>query len=238
MERPDLTSLDARYALQTEWSRPLREYIYQKLPQGKPLSILEVGSGTGAVTRCIRSELRDRAGSVFGADKDPAANRFAAGYGGADFITANGEQLPFGDSCFDFVCCHYLLLWVREPAAVLREMRRVTVSGGICAALAEPCYAEMRADPRGLYELACRQRDSLAARGADPEAGRSLGCSFREAGFRQPEFGVYENCEMTRSFLEREIAQMAADTGLEPYRIPADVSCSYSVPTYFAFAVK
>ena len=43
---------------------------------------------------------------------------------------------------------------------------------------------------------------------------------------------------MTRTFLEGEIAQMAEDSGLKAYRIPEDVSCSYYVPTYYAFAVK
>ena len=238
MERPELSRLDARYVQQTEWSRPFREYIYQKLPRGKSLSILEVGSGTGAVIRAVRSELQDRAGLMIGADKDALANRFAALQGGAGWITADGEQLPFRDGCFDFVCCHYLLLWVRDPAAVLREMRRVTVSGGICAALAEPCYAELQAEPGPFYELACRQREALAARGADMEAGSRLGMIFREAGFREVEFGAYESGEMSRSYLEREAAQMAEDTGLGPYRIPADGQCSFHVPTYFAFAEK
>lgn len=238
MNRPDLSRLDARYSLQTEWTRPFREYIYSKLPQGRKLSILEVGNGTGAVTRCIRSELQERAGLILGADRDPEMNGFAAGRGGAEFITADGERLPFGDGCFDFVYCHYLLLWTGDPAAVLREMRRVTVSGGICAALAEPCYAEMQAAPGSLYDLACCQREKLAARGADMETGRELGRHFRESGFRLAEFGMYENGAMSRAFLEGEIAQMAEDTGLEPYRLPEDGRCSYFVPTYYAFAKK
>ncbi|MBQ6509352.1 MAG: class I SAM-dependent methyltransferase [Flexilinea sp.] len=238
MDRPDLSRLDARYSLQMEWTRPLREYICRKLPRGRKLSILEVGSGTGAVVRCLRSELSERAGLIAGVDRDPEINGFAAQNGGAEFITANGEQLPFGDGCFDFVYCHYLLLWTKDPAAVLREMRRVTVSGGICAALAEPCYAEMEAAPEPLYELACRQREALAAQGADPRTGRELGRYFREAGFRQAEFGAYEKGKMTRTFLEREIARMAEDTGLEPYRIPQSGPCYYFVPTYYAFAVK
>ena len=238
MARPDLSRLDARYSLQTEWTRPLREYIYQKLPQGKRLSILEVGSGTGALTHCIRSELAERAGLIIGADKDPVMNRYAAGHGGAEYITANGEQLPFGDGCFDFVCCHFLLLWTRDPAAILREMRRVTVSGGLCAALAEPCYAEMQAAPENMYKMACRQREMLAARGVDTGAGRELGSFFSQSGFRQTEFGMYEKGRMSRAFLEREIAQMAEDTGSEPFRIPEEGHCYYFVPTYYAFAIK
>ena len=230
--------LDARYSLQTEWTRPLRDFIFNKLPDGKRLSILEVGSGTGALTRCIRSELADRAGLIIGADRDPQPVRYAAGRSGAVFLTAEGEQLPFGDGCFDFVCCHYLLLWVRDPAVVLREMRRVTVSGGICAALAEPCYAEMQAAPGPLYELACRQRETLAAMGADLGIGQELGRLFRECGFPQTESGMYERGPVSRTFLEDEIAQMAEDTGLEPFRIPEDEAADYFVPTGFAFSVK
>ena len=238
MTRPDLFRLDDRYSLQTEWTRPLREYIMKKLPRGKRISILEVGSGTGALIRSIRSELAERVVFIAGADQDPEVNGFAAERGGAVFITAKGEQLPFGDGCFDFVCCHFLLLWNSDPAAILREMRRVTVSSGICAALAEPCYAEMQAAPDPLYKLACRQREALAAQGADTGTGRELGRYFRESGFRRTEFGAYERTVMTRTFLEREIDRMAEDTGLEPFRIPEDGACYYHVPTYYAFAEK
>ncbi|MHB1416072.1 MAG: class I SAM-dependent methyltransferase, partial [Chloroflexota bacterium] len=100
--------------------------------------VLEVGSGTGALT----GELAGRTdGLVIGVDMDEAALTFAAGLGGtATYARGQAECLPFGDASFDVVYCHFLLLWVADAPLALREMRRVCRSGGFVLALAEPDY--------------------------------------------------------------------------------------------------
>ena len=45
-------------------------------------------------------------------------------------VSANGEALPFADESFDAVVACALLEHVSQPAAVIREMRRVCKMGG------------------------------------------------------------------------------------------------------------
>ena len=154
------------------------------------------------------------------------------------FSVGDGEHLPFPDGCFDFVYCHYVLLWVKDPAAFIREMVRVTGSGGITAALAEPCYAEMQAFPENLCRLAYLQRQKLANEGADLTIGRQLGRLFRTAGAEHIEFAGYEQCEMPQDYLKTEIAQMLIDTGIERFPRTEGETARYFVPTYYSFAEK
>ncbi len=234
----DPDHIDKRYMKQTQWSMPLRDYIYRKLPVQTPLSILEVGCGTGAVIRNVHDELAGKIRLIAGVDKDPGMAGYAYRRSPGFFCVGEGEKLPFPDDCFDFVFCHYLLLWVRDPAAILREMKRVTVPGGVCAAMAEPCYSEMIASPEQLRKLAEIQRDRLIGRGADDETGRELGNYFREAGFGRIEFGQYRKCEMTADYLNAEIRQMAEDAGMTDPIPEPDKEYDYYVPTYYAIAMK
>ena len=234
----DQEHIDRRYSLQAEWSKPLREYIYRKYLGDGPLSVLEVGSGTGSVIRKISGEKPDRIKSVVGIDKDPHAVKYASYVSAGPFCIGKGEALPFESSRFDFVFCHYLLLWVRDPVKILKEMNRVTVSGGICAAMAEPCYEELSASPGSVRRLAERQRKSLIARGMDPKTGRKLSEYFLDAGFRSIESGQYIKCEMTVDYLQNEIRQMAEDAGIDD-AVPAPIrGLEYHIPTYYALAQK
>ena len=229
---------DTRYSIQTRWTRPLREYIYRKFPEGVPLSILEVGCGTGSVIRSISDELSERTLRITGLDIDIEVIRYASCKSSGSFCAGAGEALPFPDDLFDFVFCHYLLLWVPDPVKIVREMKRVTVSGGICAAMAEPCYTEMTASPESIRDLAVLQRKNLIARGVAPETGRRLGEYFRKAGFNCMDFGQYEKTEMTDDFIRAEIRQMAEDAGQNAFIPVPGPDYEYFVPTYFAAAVK
>lgn len=51
-------------------------------------------------------------------------------YGGRPDVFANAEQLPFPDESFDGVACLEVLEHVRDPAAVMGEIRRVLRHGG------------------------------------------------------------------------------------------------------------
>jgi SAM-dependent methyltransferase len=47
------------------------------------------------------------------------------------FVVGDAERLPFADQAFDFVVCSHLLEHVANPAAVLRELKRVAPRGYI-----------------------------------------------------------------------------------------------------------
>jgi len=71
---------------------------------------------------------------VIGLDQSP--DMLAAGLAdGHPVVRAQGEQLPFEDESFDHVTFTYLLRYVDDPAATVRELARVLRQGGRLAML-------------------------------------------------------------------------------------------------------
>jgi demethylmenaquinone methyltransferase / 2-methoxy-6-polyprenyl-1,4-benzoquinol methylase len=114
--------------------------------------VLDVATGTGMVA----AELLARGCSVVGLDQSTgmlavARARFAgaaAGGGHADgggsdagdaarvrWIEGQAEALPFADASFDALTFTYLLRYVDDPAATMRELARVIRPGGRIASL-------------------------------------------------------------------------------------------------------
>ena len=101
--------------------------------------VLDVATGTGMVA----AELLSRADcKVVGLDQSPemlagARARFAAGPEAArvELIEGQAERLPFDDGAFDALTFTYLLRYVDDPAATVRELARVLRPGGRIASL-------------------------------------------------------------------------------------------------------
>ena len=53
--------------------------------------------------------------------------------GRVELVLASAESLPFADASFDHLTFTYLLRYVDEPGAVLRELARVVRPGGTIA---------------------------------------------------------------------------------------------------------
>jgi 2-polyprenyl-3-methyl-5-hydroxy-6-metoxy-1,4-benzoquinol methylase len=106
-------------------------------------SILDVGCGVGHWSRVLARVLPPDA-RLIGIDREPRwvdeATTRAGAAGLAERCTYRAgaaEALPFADAAFDLVTCQTLLMHVRDPGAVLREMVRVTRPGGLVI-VAEP----------------------------------------------------------------------------------------------------
>lgn len=102
------------------------------LPGDHPLAVLDLGCGTGVVTRRL-AEVLHPGSEVRGADVSRAllgaAERLSGGRAIAwDHLPAG--PLPYPDGAFDAVTMHTLLGHVEDPLAVLRECRRVLKSDG------------------------------------------------------------------------------------------------------------
>jgi demethylmenaquinone methyltransferase / 2-methoxy-6-polyprenyl-1,4-benzoquinol methylase len=102
--------------------------------------VLDVATGTGLVAR----ELVRRHGcSMVGLDQSEemlagARARLAASpqlAGRIELVQGEAERLPFADAEFDALTFTYLLRYVDDPQATLRELARVVRPGGTIASL-------------------------------------------------------------------------------------------------------
>jgi ubiquinone/menaquinone biosynthesis C-methylase UbiE len=170
------------------------------LPLDGGARVLEIGCGTGAVSR----RLAPRAGSVVGMDPSPVfverARRLAAGLDGVSFVQGDGRSAPFEDASFDAVVCHTVLCHVPGPERVLAEARRLTVPGGRLAVFdgdyATTTVALSDHDPlQTCVEamMASSVNDRWIARRL-PQLARAAG--FVIAGFRSHGFIDTEGCYM------------------------------------------
>jgi ubiquinone/menaquinone biosynthesis C-methylase UbiE len=177
-----------RYMVQAEWTAELRERISKRLIIEGDQRILEVGSGTGAITGSMAKQY---AGRIFGVDIDFPTTAFAHSQDPRSrYAVADGVRLPFCDGAFDAAYSHFLFLWIDDPETLISEMRRVVRSGGWLIAFAEPDYGGRIDYPQSLQEIGMLQLDSLRRQGANPEIGRSLRSMFVGAGLTAVTAGV------------------------------------------------
>jgi demethylmenaquinone methyltransferase / 2-methoxy-6-polyprenyl-1,4-benzoquinol methylase len=102
--------------------------------------VLDVATGTGMVAAAL---VRRYGCRVIGLDQSPemlgqAAAKLRASPELAariELVRGQAESLPFADREFDHLTFTYLLRYVAEPAATLRELARVVKPGGRVASL-------------------------------------------------------------------------------------------------------
>lgn len=97
------------------------------------MSVLDVGSGPGALT----GELVNRVGGGTVTATEPSESFVAAireRYPQVDIHMAVAEDLPFADHSFDASLAQLVVHFMTDPTAGIREMRRVTRTGGTVAA--------------------------------------------------------------------------------------------------------
>jgi demethylmenaquinone methyltransferase / 2-methoxy-6-polyprenyl-1,4-benzoquinol methylase len=168
-----------------------RSFLVSRIP-ADATRVVDVASGTAAVA--IELARAERARTIVGVDQ--SAEMLAAGRdrveraGLVDRIElreGRAETLPFGDAEFDALTFTYLLRYVDDVPATLRELVRVVRPGGTVAMLE---FGLPRGAWRPLWELYVRI--GLPAAGAVVstgwgDVGRFLGPSIRGFWERWPE---------------------------------------------------
>ena len=101
--------------------------------------VLDVAAGTGLVSRELAARRHVRVVS-FDASESMLRAGLSANEGAelADRITSvlgRAEALPFADGAFDALTFTYLVRYVDDPAATMRELARVVRPGGAIASL-------------------------------------------------------------------------------------------------------
>jgi demethylmenaquinone methyltransferase/2-methoxy-6-polyprenyl-1,4-benzoquinol methylase len=107
--------------------------------------------------------------------------------GRAELVEGTADSLPFPDASFDHLTFTYLLRYVDDPAATMRELARVVRPGGTIAMLE---FGVPRGVWRPLWDLYCAVGLPLGGRvvsRAWADVGRFLGPSIRSFHARYPE---------------------------------------------------
>jgi demethylmenaquinone methyltransferase / 2-methoxy-6-polyprenyl-1,4-benzoquinol methylase len=159
-----------------------RRFLVSRVPPGS--HVLDVATGTGAVAK----ELLARGCTVVGLDQSPEmlAEARRALDGRVELVEASAESLPFADASFDALTFTYLLRYVDEPGATVRELARVVRPGGTVASLE---FGVPSGLARPAWEVWTRFGLPLAGRVLSPgwhEVGRFLNGSIREFQARLP----------------------------------------------------
>jgi SAM-dependent methyltransferase len=119
----------------TEYERYLVPVLFRPLAQAvlaaaRPIRgrrLLDVACGTGIVARLATAETD----AVTGVDVHPGLLGLAREIEPrVDWVCADARTLPLPRAVFDVACCQQGLQFVAEPAAALRELRRVLSPGG------------------------------------------------------------------------------------------------------------
>ena len=162
-----------------------RRFLVSRVEASPAETVLDVASGTAAAALEL---VRQRGCAVVGVDQSPEMLREAQRRVPAQVRLVDGraESLPFDDETFDALTFTYLLRYVDDPGATLRELARVVRRGGVVAGLE---FAVPRRPWRPLWELYVRAGLPAAGRLIAPgwhEVGRFLGGSIREHWRRYP----------------------------------------------------
>lgn len=176
-----------RFLEQSQWTAPLRAFLFSQCPLENAQTILEVGCGTGAITQNLNMPEKQVIGIDLSYDRVNFARLIDRS---SQFSCADALTLPFASNQFDIVFCHYFLLWMGGQAEnAVAEMKRVTRKGGVVLAFAEPDYLSRIDHPAEMEKLGRLQTRSLERQGAVPDIGRRLPELFSNAGLTDIRFG-------------------------------------------------
>ena len=148
--------------------------------------VLDVGCGTGELTRVLREETP---GEVVGCDADSEL----LAHLGPPTVRGDATRLPFRADAFDLVVCQALLINLPDPAAAIEEFARV--SSDLVAAV-EPDNAAVAVDSTVDAEgpLAnCARRRFLDGVDTDVTLGAGAGELLEAAGLRDVRTRRYDH---------------------------------------------
>jgi len=156
--------------------------------------ILDIGCGTGELTRVLAAESADGV-EVIGVDADHRLLDVASDH--VDCAAGDALRLPFADDSVDLVVCQALLINLPEPAAALREFTRVSTD--LVAAI-EPNNAAVSVDSTvdSEVDLESRVREAYL-RGVDTDValGEQVESLFEEVGIEPLSTRQYDHKKRT-----------------------------------------
>jgi SAM-dependent methyltransferase len=171
---------------------PYTVRLFRDAGIGSGQRVLDAGSGIGDVSMLLAA-IVGPSGEVVGVERDAASIAIAdrrvsaAGYRNVEFIQADVATLET-DRRFDAVAGRFILMFLPDPAGVLRSLRRTLRQGGVVVfqeASWSPFLAFNRKFPL-YWTLLSSIEQALSRSGANTEMGPDLFHVFQAAGLPAP----------------------------------------------------
>jgi SAM-dependent methyltransferase len=211
----DVTA-DAYLRFMGRYSEPLAVQFADLAGIGPGQRVLDVGCGPGALTAVLAS----RAGPGAVSAVEPSAPFAAAArerLPGVDIRQSAAEQLPFPDDAFDAALAQLVVHFMTDPVAGLREMARVTRSGGVVAACVWD-HAGGRGPVSGFWR---------AARELDPAADDESGLAGAREGHLAALFAQAGLSAVQSSTLTVRVRQPDFESWWEPFTLGVGPAGAY-----------
>jgi ubiquinone/menaquinone biosynthesis C-methylase UbiE len=181
-----------RLIWQAERAAPLTERLFREAGIGLGQRVLDLGSGVADVTM-LAARLVGPSGEVVGIERDArsiarARARVAeAGLPNVSFVQCDVSQFA-SDKLFDAVVGRLILMYLPDPAAVLRSLLRSLRPGGVVAfhEWSSASLLSVLAPLPLWYATASLMREAFNRSGANPYLGLAVARIFQEAGLPPP----------------------------------------------------
>jgi SAM-dependent methyltransferase len=178
---------------------------------------LDVGCGPGALTTELVRRLRVEFVSAID-PSEPFVSAARERHPGVDVRLGSAEDLPFADQSFDGVLAQLVVHFMKDPAAALSEMARVTRPGGAVAA----CVWD-HAGGQGPLSLFWD-----AARELDPEVEDESQLAGARKGALSRLFHAAGLHEIEESILTVNVRHPSFDDWWEPFTLGVGPAGSYT----------
>jgi len=186
-----------RLVRQAAWTAPHTEHLFQRAGIGPGQRVLELGSGVGDVS-LILARLVGDSGEVVGVERDARSITRASarlrelGLSQVRYVETDVLSLP-AEQPFDAGVGRYILMYMKDPAAVLRDVARHVRAGGVIAFLDTSFWTFLEAcEDLPLWRKAAKVMTQTFRRsGANTEMGAQLTAAFVGAGLPEPETETY-----------------------------------------------
>ena len=181
-----------RLMLQSRFVGELTEAVFARGGLAKGMHVLDVGCGAGDVS-FLAAAFVGPGGSVLGIDQSPESVSLAcerakaAGLDNVRFEVARLEEFREGGP-FDALVGRLVLLYLKEPAVVLRQLAELVRPGGVIV-FHEMEMTTARCVPESLLWTQCGRWivEAFTRAGVETSMGSRLYSVFEQAGLPPPE---------------------------------------------------
>ena len=171
---------------------PYTERLFREAGIGPGQRVLDLGSGVGDVAMLL-ARLVGPSGEVVGIERDAnsiakaSARVAAAGLRNISFTQTDANQID-SDRPFDAAVGRFILMFLPDPASVLRSLIGLVRPGGVLA-FQEPSWIPLLAFAAQLplwSALLASIHETFLRSGVNPEMGPALYRIFQEVGLPAP----------------------------------------------------